>query len=63
MITSVLLDLANRCIRLVKGIISLGICAVRAVIWLDLLGSLSASNRERSPVTGVKGPVIKPWPV
>ena len=43
--------------------ISLGICAVRAVMWPDLRGGLSVSDRERPLVTGVNGPLMarQPW--
>jgi hypothetical protein len=36
------------------------ICTVRAVMRPDLRGRLSASDRERPPVTGVNGPPMGP---
>src|SRR5208282_6305957 len=41
--------------------VSLGICAVRAVAWPDLLSDLSASDRERPFVTEVNGPLMARW--
>jgi hypothetical protein len=38
--------------------VSLGICAIQAVMQPDLLGALSASDREGPPVTEVNGTLM-----
>ena len=38
--------------------ISLGICAIRAAVRLDLRCRVSASDRDRPLVTGVNGPLM-----
>ena len=38
--------------------VSLGICAIRAVVRPDLRCEVSASDRERPPVTGVNGTLM-----
>ena len=43
--------------KLLPRTVSLGICAVRAVIPPELRGGVSASDRERPLITGVNGPL------
>jgi hypothetical protein len=47
---------ARRLLR--PELVSLGICAVRAAVRPDLRSGLSASDRERPPLTGVNGPLM-----